>query len=82
MQEAGSRPLIEKISKKPTLLWFAPFLGLNTEYMMDVLSLIGVIFSLAGFMSERFCVALIFGVLWALYYSLYQVGQTFMWFQW
>ncbi|KAK6644938.1 hypothetical protein RUM43_001214 [Polyplax serrata] len=82
MQEAGSRPLIEKISKKPTLLWFAPFLGLNTEYMMDVLSLIGVIFSLAGFMSKRFCVALIFGVLWALYYSLYQVGQTFMWFQW
>lgn len=82
MLESGSRPLSEKIHKKPTLLWFAPFLLLNTEYMMDVLSLIGIFFSITGFMSQKFSTAPIFAALWSLYYSLYQVGQTFMWFQW
>ncbi|CAH1405828.1 unnamed protein product [Nezara viridula] len=71
-----------KLQKKPTLLWFAPYLGLDTEYMMDVLALIGMLFSFTGFFSQKFCSKSTFTALWSLYYSLYQVGQTFMWFQW
>ncbi|XP_032666182.1 lipase maturation factor 2-like [Odontomachus brunneus] len=74
--------LFNKLKQKPTLLWFAPYLGLNVEYMLDVLSLLGVIFSFAGFISQKFCIAPVFAGLWSLYYSLYQIGQTFMWFQW
>lgn len=74
--------LFNKMKQKPTLLWFAPILGLNVEYMLDILSLLGVIFSFAGFVSQRFCIAPTFAGLWSLYYSLYQIGQTFMQFQW
>ena len=41
-------PLLHKLKQKPTLLWFAPYLGLNVEYMLDVSSLFGVILSFAG----------------------------------
>ncbi|XP_076174887.1 lipase maturation factor 2 [Ptiloglossa arizonensis] len=75
-------PLLQKLKQKPTLLWFAPYLGLNVEYMLDILSLFGVILSFAGFVSQRFCIALVFSLLWSLYYSVYQIGQTFMWYQW
>ncbi|XP_011501020.1 PREDICTED: lipase maturation factor 2-like [Ceratosolen solmsi marchali] len=74
--------LLQKFKQKPTLLWFAPYLGLNVEYMLDVLTLIGIIISFLGFISQKFCSAPIFSILWSLYYSIYQIGQTFMWFQW
>lgn len=41
--------LFTKLRQKPTFLWFAPYLGLNVEYMLDVLSLLGVILSFAGY---------------------------------
>lgn len=41
-------PLLQKLKQKPTLLWFAPYLGLNVEYMLDVLSLFGIFLSFAG----------------------------------
>uniref|UniRef100_A0A224X8N7 Lipase maturation factor n=1 Tax=Panstrongylus lignarius TaxID=156445 RepID=A0A224X8N7_9HEMI len=71
-----------KLQKKPTLLWFASYLGLDTEHMMDVLALLGMFLSFSGFVSQKCCTKPIFAALWSLYYSLYQVGQTFMWFQW
>jgi hypothetical protein len=37
-----------KLHKKPTLLWFAPYLGLDTEHMMDVLSLVGMFLAFTG----------------------------------
>ncbi|XP_058804278.1 lipase maturation factor 2-like [Phymastichus coffea] len=75
-------PLLQKMRQKPTLLWLAPYIGLNVEYMLDVLSLFGIIFSFFGFVSQKFCSAPVFAGLWSFYYSIYQVGQTFMWFQW
>lgn len=41
--------LSNKLKQKPTLLWFAPYLGLNVEYMLDVLSLLGIVLSFAGY---------------------------------
>lgn len=78
----GTDSILTRIKIKPTLLWFAPHLGLNTEYMMDVLALAGTGLGLSGFVKQSFCTAPVFAVLWVLYFSLCQVGQTFMEFQW
>lgn len=78
----GTESVFSKMTIKPTLLWFAPLLGLNVEYMMDVLALIGTAVAFTGFVKQSFCTAPTFAILWTLYFSLYQVGQTFMEFQW
>uniref|UniRef100_A0A8D8RR14 Lipase maturation factor n=2 Tax=Cacopsylla melanoneura TaxID=428564 RepID=A0A8D8RR14_9HEMI len=77
-----SLPLQKKLHRKPTLLWLAPFISLSTEYMMDVISLVGIFLGFTGFVSQKFCCKPNFFALWSLYYSLFQVGQTFMTFQW
>ncbi|KAG7213802.1 hypothetical protein KM043_003019 [Ampulex compressa] len=74
--------LFQKFKQKPTLLWLAQYIGLDVEYMLDKISLVGIHLSFAGFVSQDFCNSFVFAVLWASYYSLYQIGQTFMWFQW
>jgi len=71
-----------RIQKKPTLLWAASFLSIDTEYMMDILALNGMFIAFVGFIFQKSCNKVTFAGLWSLYYSLYQVGQTFMWFQW
>ncbi|KAG8301383.1 Lipase maturation factor 2 [Homalodisca vitripennis] len=80
--ESKDNTLVQNIHNKPTLLWLAPYIGLDTEYMMDALSLIGILLSFSGFVSQKFCTKPMFAASWSLYYSLYQVGQTFLWFQW
>ncbi|XP_012264453.2 lipase maturation factor 2-like [Athalia rosae] len=82
LDSRGGNTLSQQIKQKPTLLWLAPYVSLNTEYMLDVLAILGIVLSFTGFISQRFCTAPVFAGLWSLYYSLYQVGQTFMWFQW
>lgn len=80
--DSKAATLTARIHNKPTLLWLAPYVGLDTEYMMDVLALFGAFLAFTGLISQKFCTAPMFAGLWSLYYSLYQVGQTFMWFQW
>ncbi|PSN35844.1 Lipase maturation factor 2 [Blattella germanica] len=80
--DSKAQTLSARIHNKPTLLWLAPYIGLNTEYMMDVLALAGIFLAFTGFISQKFCTAPSFAGLWSLYYSLYQVGSTFLWFQW
>jgi hypothetical protein len=41
-------PLLQKFKQKPTLLWFAPYLGLNVEYMLNLLTLFGIFISFLG----------------------------------
>lgn len=50
--------------------------------MMDVLALLGIFLAFTGLVSQKFCCKPTFFALWSLYYSLFQVGQTFMTFQW
>ncbi|KAK2582003.1 hypothetical protein KPH14_002436 [Odynerus spinipes] len=78
----GHVSIYKKISQKPTLIWLAPYLGLNVEYMLDLISLLGATLAFLGFISQKFCIAPTFLALWSLYYSLYQIGQIFMRFQW
>ncbi|XP_060068201.1 lipase maturation factor 2-like isoform X1 [Ylistrum balloti] len=74
---------IEKLlDGAPTLMKLTPHLGLNAQEGMDLLCLMGM---LVSFLSLVFSVArdtVAYPILWMLYLSLYQVGQTFLWFQW
>ncbi|XP_060100474.1 lipase maturation factor 2-like [Heteronotia binoei] len=72
----------EQLLDSPTLLWLGPRLGLDTEQGMEVLCLLGVLLSFGALILEPLRDSLVFLVLWALYLSLYQVGQVFLYFQW
>ncbi|XP_014237440.1 lipase maturation factor 2-like [Trichogramma pretiosum] len=75
-------PLLKKLQEQPNILWFASYLGLNVEYMLDLVTLLGISFSFLGLVSQKLCTAPVFFLLWSFYYSIYQIGKTFMWFQW
>ncbi|XP_017261659.1 lipase maturation factor 2a [Kryptolebias marmoratus] len=76
------KPLLEQMLSSPTLLWLGPRLGLDTQTTMELLCLAGAALSLAAMLTEAFRDSLFFFCLWALYLSLYQVGQVFLYFQW
>ena len=58
---------------KPTLLWYTPQLGLDTETGMEFLSLLGIVISLLSMTYASWRNDVTFFVLWFLYFSLYQV---------
>ncbi|XP_074660631.1 lipase maturation factor 2-like isoform X2 [Tubulanus polymorphus] len=66
----------------PTLMSLMPKLGLEPETGMDLLCLIGILFSFIMLIAKSFRECVGFVILWVLYFSLYQVGQTFLYFQW
>ncbi|XP_015121845.1 lipase maturation factor 2 [Diachasma alloeum] len=78
----GRGSLWHKLNHKPTVLWFASYLGLNVEYMMDLVAITGAVISFLGFISQKLCIAPVFMLLWTLYYSLFQVGQVFVQNNW
>lgn len=43
-----SPKLLDKFNSKPTLLWMSSEIGLNTEYMFDLLCLFGISFAFLG----------------------------------
>ncbi|XP_047452114.1 lipase maturation factor 2a [Mugil cephalus] len=75
-------PLLEQLLASPTLLWFGPRLGLDTHATMELLCLVGAALSLAATLVESLRDSVVFFCLWALYLSMYQVGQVFLYFQW
>ncbi|XP_078346417.1 lipase maturation factor 2-like isoform X1 [Oculina patagonica] len=77
-----SSSMEENFWSKLTLLWFTPRLGLDTETGMELLCLTGMLLSLLAMTLKSFRDSITFFILWFLYYSLYQVGQTFVYFQW
>ncbi|XP_061203097.1 lipase maturation factor 2 isoform X1 [Neopsephotus bourkii] len=74
--------LWEQFRAFPTLLWLGPSLGLDTELGMELLCLLGVLCSFGALLLEPLRDSLLFALLWVLYFSLYQVGQVFLYFQW
>ncbi|XP_041651905.1 lipase maturation factor 2a [Cheilinus undulatus] len=78
----SGKSLGEQLLSRPTLLWLGPRLGLDTHTAMELLCLIGAALSLAASLVEGFRDSVVFFCLWALYMSLYQVGQVFLYFQW
>lgn len=47
----GADSIFARMKIKPTLLWFAPLIGLNVEYLMDVLALFGTFVAFSGYVS-------------------------------
>lgn len=47
--ETKDSNVVHNIHNKPTLLWLASYIGLDTEYMMDVLALTGIFLSFTGY---------------------------------
>ncbi|XP_067656214.1 lipase maturation factor 2-like [Haliotis asinina] len=72
----------ELLEGQPTLLKLTPKLGLSIQSGMDLLCLGGILISFFCMVSQRMRDVVSFTLLWMLYLSLYQVGQTFLWFQW
>ncbi|XP_060632321.2 lipase maturation factor 2 [Anolis sagrei] len=72
----------EQVRDAPTLLWLAPHVGLDVEQGMELLCLLGTLLSFGALILEPLRDSLVFLALWALYFSLYQVGQVFLYFQW
>ncbi|XP_054633434.1 lipase maturation factor 2a [Dunckerocampus dactyliophorus] len=78
----SGKSLWEQLLTSPTLLWFGPRVGLDTHTGMELLCLIGAGLSLAATLVGALRDSMVFFCLWALYLSLYQVGQVFLYFQW
>lgn len=80
--ESDAATLETRARELPTLLWLAPLFGLDAPSMMEFLTLLGIIISFGGVVWNRLRDCTNYALLWMLYFSVYQVGQTFMWFQW
>ncbi|XP_064174613.1 lipase maturation factor 2a isoform X1 [Anguilla rostrata] len=78
----SGKPLLEQLQDSPTLLWLAPHLGLDTQQAMELLCLLGALLAFGAMVLEALRSSMVFTCLWALYLSLYQVGQVFLYFQW
>uniref|UniRef100_A0A9J8D279 Lipase maturation factor n=1 Tax=Cyprinus carpio carpio TaxID=630221 RepID=A0A9J8D279_CYPCA len=78
----SGKSVVEQLKDSPTLLWFGPRLGLDTQQCMELLSLTGALLSLMTLALPVLRDCRVFLVLWILYLSLYQVGQVFLYFQW
>ncbi|XP_061534187.1 lipase maturation factor 2a [Phycodurus eques] len=78
----SGKPLVEQLLASPTLLWLSPYLGLDTHTAIELLCLVGVALSLAAMLVGALRDSVVFFCLWALYLSMYQVGQVFLYFQW
>lgn len=63
----------ERLRDTPTLLWFGPKLGLDTQHCMELLSLSGTVLSLAAMTLPALRDCRLYLILWILYLSLYQV---------
>ncbi|TRY58628.1 hypothetical protein DNTS_024780 [Danionella cerebrum] len=82
LRVSGGKSLLEQLKDSPTLLWFGPRLGLDTQQSMELLSLTGVVLSLMSLTLPPLRDTRVYLMLWMLYMSLYQVGQVFLYFQW
>ena len=64
----------------PTALWFYDTLGLDPDSALDLLALAGG--GAAGAVAAGAVSAWALGAAWLAYLSLFNVGQTFLSFQW
>ncbi|XP_077994888.1 lipase maturation factor 2-like [Glandiceps talaboti] len=76
------RSVQDAFKNQPTLLWLTPSIGLDLDTAMDFICLLGIIISFICMISSTLRDTFNFTLLWVLYLSMYQVGQTFLWFQW
>ncbi|XP_037071545.1 lipase maturation factor 2-like [Pollicipes pollicipes] len=66
----------------PTLLRWRAALGLHTGHAMELAALTGALLALLALLFEMCRVSVTYAGLLVLYFSLVQVGQVFLFFQW
>ena len=62
--------------------FFPGIFGLSPDLMMDLLCIIGTAIGACAAFWPSYGNKIAFIVMWLMYQSLYQVGETFLWFQW
>jgi hypothetical protein len=68
---------------KFSLLCLVPqFFGLDSAHSLDLALLFGILVSSVATMCAHVCTIPVMVILWGLYYSIYQIGGVFLWFQW
>ncbi|XP_021963307.1 lipase maturation factor 2 [Folsomia candida] len=71
------------IKDKFTLLCLVPnFFGIDTQHALDLVALIGTIIACVATMCAHVCTIPTMIIMWGCYFSIYQVGGVFLWFQW
>jgi hypothetical protein len=74
--------IFSQMEQKPTLLLLSGIAGLAPDHMMELICLVGTAIGFLAAVAPSYGSKVTFFILWIFYLSLYQVGQTFMWFQW
>ncbi|XP_039258116.2 lipase maturation factor 2-like [Styela clava] len=81
--QTGQNLSIESLfSRLPTLLWLFLFYGFSHQTSFELLCLIGTFLSFVCLLFRSARILPVYALLWFMYFSLFQVGQTFSWFQW
>jgi hypothetical protein len=80
--EEDARSFSDLVFRQPTLLRLLPKIGFDVATAVDFLSLGGAILSFVAVVSRDQRNTVVFGALWIFYLSVFQIGQTFMSFQW
>lgn len=80
--EEEAHSFSDLISRQPTLLRLLPSIGFDVQTAIDFLCLGGIVLSFVAIVSRDQRNSVVFAVLWMFYLSLFQVGQSFLWFQW
>ncbi|KAK2892938.1 hypothetical protein Q8A67_012926 [Cirrhinus molitorella] len=76
------RPLLEQLQASPSILWLGPSLGLAPQQVLELICLVGVALALSAVLLWPQRDSLIYLCLWALYLSLYNVGEDFLHSEW
>ncbi|XP_030627775.1 lipase maturation factor 2b [Chanos chanos] len=76
------KPLLEQLQEMPTLLWLAPYLGLELQQGLELICLVGALLSLSAVLLKTLRNSLVYLCLWALYLSLYQVSLLSLFSRW
>ncbi|ODN03967.1 Lipase maturation factor 2 [Orchesella cincta] len=79
----GSRKPQQCMKEKYSLLCIIPgFFGINSQHALELVALIGTMTSVVATMCLHCCTVPLFATLWVLYFSIFQVSNVFLWFQW
>ncbi|KAL2102246.1 hypothetical protein ACEWY4_001414 [Coilia grayii] len=78
----SERPLLDQLQAFPALLVLGPQLGLDPLQTMELVCLLGALLALGAVLLQSLRSSVVFLCLWALYFSLCQVGQDFLQSQW
>ncbi|XP_019856704.1 PREDICTED: lipase maturation factor 2-like [Amphimedon queenslandica] len=66
----------------PSLLLYSNYFSLPPEYAMELACIVGIILSFCVIVFQSMRCSLVFLLIWLMYLTVHEVGQTFMYFQW